>query len=193
MKHATSRALFAYWDRVRGERVAAERGDLTPGDMRHVLADAFIIGRDESRAPVVRLAGTRLCALFGRDLKGAGLASLWRPDDPDPERWLGMLGRDAVGVVAGLVGMNLDGSELPLELLLLPLRHRGRTDLRALGALSPASIPSWAGLVPLSHLETRSVRIIEPRREREGLTLPDPVAIGSARRARLVVHEGGRA
>lgn len=190
MKHATSRMLFASWDALRGERAAPERADVRPGDMRHILADTFVLGADAAEPPSFRLAGTRLNALFGRDLKGVDFARLWTVGERDEAlRLVEVCLDDTVGVVAGLVGTNENGSELPLELLLLPLRHRGRTDLRLLGALSPASVPSWAGLVPLRGLGTRSVRIIEPSGVPGGDAREDHAVL--RRRTLFVVHDGG--
>src|SRR4051794_37663355 len=69
MKHAASRMLYAYWDGARGERAAPERSEIEPGAIRHILADTFIqIGAHG--AAEFRLAGTRLCAPFGRELRG---------------------------------------------------------------------------------------------------------------------------
>lgn len=187
MKHATTRILFAYWDSLRGERAAPERGDIRPGGMRHVLSDAFILSNEADT--VFRLAGARICALFGRDLAGLPFRALWCPGDMgDVERLLGPVLEDTTGVVAGTVGANVNGSELSLELLLLPLRHGGRTDTRVLGALSPATIPSWAGLVPLVELRIRSVRTIETNPAGEG---PPEIGALAERRNHFVVHDGG--
>lgn len=194
MKHATSRMLFAYWDALRGERAAPDRGDVEPGELRHILADTFILSREADHRPRFRLAGTRIAALFGRDLKGTAFARLWGAQETsDCERLVDLVTGDGVGVLAGLVGTNENGSELPIELLLLPLRHRGRTDLRLIGVASPASVPSWAGLVPLARLTTRSVRIIEPLREAERHSADETGAFAASRRRLLVVHEGGLA
>lgn len=188
MKHATTRILFAYWDRLRGERATPERADVQPGGMRHVLGDAFILSNED--AVSFRLAGSRICALFGRDLAGSSFERLWDPADAiEAGRLTQLVIEDTVGAVIGILGVNVNGSELAMEMLLLPLRHGGRTDRRLLGALSPSTIPSWAGLVPLSALQVRSVRMIETR--------VDYGMVGQAggvmadRRSQLVVHDGG--
>lgn len=186
MKHATSRILFAYWDSLRGERAAPDRSDVQPGGMRHVLSDTFILAND--REPRFRLAGSRICALFGRDIAGASFRNLWQSvDTAEADRIAETVLRDTSGVVAGALGVNANGSEIALELLLLPLRHGRRTDRRMLGALSPATIPSWAGLVPLMELRLRTVRTIETRASADissNLPMPD-------RRHPFVLHEGG--
>src|SRR5215469_2101579 len=69
MKHAACRELYAYWDERRGKRPAPERAEIEPGAIRHVLSDALILGLDAGTGHPFRLAGTRMCALFGRELK----------------------------------------------------------------------------------------------------------------------------
>ncbi len=43
MKHAASRALHAYWDRLRGTRAAPDRADLDPGAIRSLLGDVYLL------------------------------------------------------------------------------------------------------------------------------------------------------
>ena len=73
MKHAASRQLYAYWEERRGRRAAPERAEIEPGAIRGALSDAFILSLDAARGHPVRLAGTRVCALFDRELRGVGL------------------------------------------------------------------------------------------------------------------------
>ena len=61
MKHATSRLLFAYWDGLRGDRAAPERSQIEPGQIRHILADTFILAIEPDGQAEFRLAGTRAC------------------------------------------------------------------------------------------------------------------------------------
>lgn len=192
MKHATSRMLFAYWDQMRGERAAPERADIVPGAIRHILADTFILGVEREAEAVFRLAGTRCCALFGRDLKDAPLGSLWpAPRQPEIQRHVDIVVAETAGLVAGLVGTAENGWTVDLELLLLPLRHRGNPGARALGALSPVRQPSWIGLIPIVSLETRSLRVVNSARDRRS-TLPQPRETPALRRERFIVHDGGR-
>jgi hypothetical protein len=69
MRHFASRQLFAHWNEQRGVRAVPERGDIEPGAMRNCAGDIFIVGFDAGEVPRFRLAGTRVCALFGRELK----------------------------------------------------------------------------------------------------------------------------
>lgn len=204
MKHPTSRQLHAYWDRLRGERAAPERSEIEPGEIRNLLADSFILETDPARrVNTVRLAGTRLCALFGRELRGHAFIDLWGdalpPSPTDPWRLVETVACDTVGIVAGLTGVTARDESIDLELLLLPLRHRGKTQARILGSLSPHCIPSWLGTRPILRVEAVSLRVLEvasaePTAVRsfvEGLPEPanDPRPV---RFGHLLVHEGGR-
>lgn len=211
MKHPTSRLLHAYWDRLRGERAAPERSEIEPGEIRTLLADSMILEIDAaSRAATVRLAGTRVCALYGRELKGAPFAGLWGGPDAEPpgagtrdaevRGLVETVSGDTAGIVSGLTGFTERDEAVELELLLLPLRHRGKTQARMLGALSPALIPSWLGHRPIVRLETKSQRVLgrafaESRQAEAGdpaLPVPanDPLP---ARHGHLLVHKGGLA
>ena len=70
MKHATTREVFAYWDNCRGDRLAPERSDIEPGAIRASCATHSCSTFDHEAGHPFRLAGTRLCALMGCELKG---------------------------------------------------------------------------------------------------------------------------
>ena len=154
MKNATTRALHAYWDRLRAGRAAPERGDLDPGAIRTLLGDVFLLEMDGQARHTVRLAGTRICTLLGHEWKG-------RPFDgpfPDGDRreihkLLDGVCAAAAPVVAGVTGETADGRQIDLELLMLPLRHRGRTHARlrhqSLGPIAPR--PPSPSLPPATH------------------------------------------
>lgn len=184
--------LFAYWDGLRGERAAPERGEIEPGAIRHILADTFVLGTDGPDGATFRLAGTRCCALFGRELKGTAIGLLW-PDSKrqEAERQVEIVVSETAGLVVGLRGLAANGWTIDLELLLLPLRHRGRTRARAIGAVSPVRVPSWVGLIPVVSLETTSLRIVNAARDQRASSMVRESA--TERRSRFVVHEGGLA
>ena len=163
MKNPSTRLVFDYWDTLRGERSAPERGEIEPGALRHALADTFVL-ENEPIGPVFRLAGTRLCALFGRELRGRAFAALW-PDveaQGDMRRLVQTVMDETAGAVAGLTAQTENGASVHLELLLLPLRYRGRTHARVLGALSPATAPDWLGLDTLDSMRMISLRMLWP-------------------------------
>lgn len=189
MKNPSTRLVFDYWDTLRGERSAPERGEIEPGALRHALADTFVL-ENEPIGPVFRLAGTRLCALFGSELRSRPFAALW-PDveaQGDMRRLVQTVMDETAGAVAGLAAETQSGASVHLELLLLPLRYRGRTHARVLGALSPALTPDWLGLDMLDSMRMISLRMIWPDAQARR---PVEAAIPEAR-PKLMLLPGGR-
>ena len=80
MKHPSSRGFFAYWDAQRGDARAPDRSDIEPGAVRELLGDIFVLSYDNEAAYPFRVAGTRVSALLGRDLKDTGFSTLFAPD-----------------------------------------------------------------------------------------------------------------
>ena len=192
MKHATTRMIFSYWDELRGERSAPERGEIEPGAIRHVLADTFILEVGPERAATIRLAGTRICAFFGRELRGEPFSGLWQAEAAnDVRRAVDAVVEETAGCVAGLSAATDEGASVDFEMVLLPLRHRGKPHARILGALSPAAVPPWIGLYPIRHLTTLSLRVLWPSGQAR-LVRGDHDGSAVARRRRFVIHAGGR-
>jgi hypothetical protein len=161
MKHPSVRELFDYWNERRGTRLAPERVDIEPGAIRRVLADTFILSC-EPRHPF-RIAGTRVCALFARELKGTGFLDLWSAASRHDLRTLLAIATDeTVGVVASAVATGPAAAKLQLELLLLPLSQRGPGTARLLGALAPSAPQPWLGTHVLSALTLGTHRYVGP-------------------------------
>ena len=70
MKHPSSSAYFAYWNEKRAGARAPDRSELEPGAVRDLLGDIFVLSYDPDGGYPFRVAGTRVCALTGSDLKG---------------------------------------------------------------------------------------------------------------------------
>jgi hypothetical protein len=194
MKHAATRELYAYWDRLRAGRSAPDRSDLEPGAIRTLLGDVFLLELGGIERHLVRLAGTRICTLLGRELKDRPFAESFAPDEwHDLYALLDGVAETAVPAVAGVVGETADGRALDLELLVLPLKHRGRTHARLLGSLVSSEWPYWAGTSPLVRFRLVSIRYLrtESRTSGDEIDLVSPPvrpAVGPLR-----VLPGGRA
>ena len=146
MKHAASQELYAYWEQRRGGRPAPERADIEPGAIRQALSDTFILElADAAHGHSFRLAGTRVCALFGRELKGKSFVNLWATGSRQAISDLLTISSDeSVGTVAGVTAENVFGEPLDLELLLLPLGIRRPSLARTIGILAPLNPPGMA-------------------------------------------------
>lgn len=189
MKHGSSRELFEHWQRLRGARLAPERADIDPGAMRKALGDAFLLGLELGQDPTFRLAGTRVCALFGRELKGESFVELWHEEArPLVRDLLAMVAEDVVGVIAGAGGHSREGLRTDVEILLLPLRYRGRTQARMIGTLAPLDPPFWIGSDRVCLLRLGVWRQVGAATDLNRL----PALIPGPRRPRFTVHEGGR-
>lgn len=210
MKQNGSIDLFHYWNRLRDGRPAPKRTEIEPADIKSLLADTFILERDIRGEAVFRLAGTRLCAVYGRELKGFSFPSLWREKD---QRLIARLAHGVFQaksvVVVTFEGFSRNGRSLSFELLLLPLDD-GADNSRSLGVVAPLEKPFWLGADPIIDALIESVRVVDPDREplflnnRPAVTVPSlapsdgtisqTASLGGARRIRhLVVLPGGRA
>jgi hypothetical protein len=189
MRHAANRELFSYWNELRGDRATPERNDVNPSAIRGVLADTFILEVDPDRLFPVRLSGTRFNALFDGEQKGRCFASLWPHRHwTEMRRILAIVLDGGEAVVVGVGANTLVNDPLDLELLLLPLRHHGKTHARMLGCLSPARVPVWLGLLPITDLQVISFRIIESARTTAGLNSGRNI---TNRHGHLIVYDGG--
>lgn len=195
MKHVSSRLLFDYWNEQRADQLTPERGDIEPGPIRGALSDTFILSFNPLTGHTFRLAGTRVCALFGHEVKGQSFIDLW---DKPKRRTLLDLSRivadESVGLVCGALGWTGEGYSVELELLLLPLRLRGRTHVRMIGVLAPLTVPYWLGSSPIVTIALGAHRFVGSRADSLPtpiLTIPDEVM--ARVRHGLVVYDGGQA
>jgi hypothetical protein len=183
MKHPANREFYAYWDKKRAGAAAPERSDLEPEHVRHLLGDIFVLSYDASTGYPFRVAGTRMCALLGRDLKGQSFTSLFRQDDREEmQDILGVVAEETLATVAGLTTQAADGTRVHLELLLLPFSARSHTPVSLTGLLAPLdpveglhaygdlndfSLTSWRHL----HPEKRGPRALRKWSLIRGLTV----------------------
>ena len=192
MKHPSTRALYAYWNEKRGSRAAPDRADIDPAAIRHALGDTFMLATDFVDQLRFRLAGTRVCALFCREIKGEAFAELWSEHSRDKiEAVMSIVDTETLGAVAGVTGRTADGTETDLEILLLPLAHVGHSRIRAMGVLVPVVPPYWLAEKPVVELELGTLRHIGPEQEGVGTT-QFPTREAGRRRHKFVVYSGGR-
>jgi hypothetical protein len=188
MKHPSSRILYAYWDTLRAGRAAPERGELDPGAIRAILGDVMILEGGGPLRYAVRLAGTRICSLMGREMRKRAFVEAFAPGDwPELYALLDATVASAAPTVANVIGETEDRRLLGLELLLLPLRHHGRTETRLLCSLAAHTRPYWATLMPLARLRLGSARF-----ENLDATADMPAFGGSRVASNFRVLQGGR-
>ena len=190
MKHPSNRELFDYWNKRRGDRLAPERADIEPAAIRQVLGDTFVLERERHRNHLFRLAGTRLCALFGRELKGESFVKLWQRSGQTAIREL-------IAVVhggKGRRGCQRDRARPPTtrcrrsiwkccccRCLLVSAARRACS-----GALAPMAAPYWLGAKAIGPLTLGMFRHIGAgarTRRRAALQRRRPAGSGMASRS----------
>ncbi len=195
MRQKATRELYSYWNALRRHRAAPDRAEIDPAEIRSILSNTFMIEADQDGLYPLRLSGARLNALWIQELKGRSFLDLWGEDRANMEAVLLTVMDGAAPVVAGVQAAPAGRPPLDLEMLLLPLRHHGRTHARILGALTAARAPEWLGLLPVERLELRSIRIMTGSDARVDLPLmgrgPGVPERRLASRAQLKVIRGG--
>ena len=96
MKHPSSREFYAYWDQKRGDARAPDRSEIEPGAVRELLGDIFVLSYDSAAGYPFRVAGTRVCALLGCDLKDRSFSALFAADGR----------REIEDIISGGIGRN---------------------------------------------------------------------------------------
>jgi hypothetical protein len=138
MKHPSSREFFAYWDGKRGDTRAPDRGAIEPGALRELLGDIFVLSCDIRAGFPFRVAGTRVCALFGRDMKDKSFSALFAAESRhEIEEIAATVGDEMLPAIAGVSASSKHGATIHFELLLLPFNKRAHTPISLTGSLAP--------------------------------------------------------
>src|ERR1700754_2292872 len=138
MKHPSSREFFAYWDEKRGGARAPDRSDIEPNAVRELLGDIFVLAYDNAAGFPFRVAGTRVCALLGGDLKDRPFSEMFAPDGRrEIEDIIAVVAEEMLAAVAGITAIAEDGRTSHLELLLLPFTVDAHAPLSLTGLLIP--------------------------------------------------------
>ena len=200
MRHKTSKKIFTYWQNLRGTRIAPERTEIEPSDIRDILGDTFILEVDQLyRTISFRLAGTKLCSSYGRELKSVGYLGLW--DECDNLKIFDAVKQVyeyAKPVVIAHIAETENKQFLEYETLLLPLLNGTSKTVRILGTAAPSENPIWVGIDPVINNRIKSVRTVSLENLMEAPALsPDLPAISNEpqnvprRVGHLTIFEGG--
>jgi hypothetical protein len=170
MKHLSNQQFYAYWDKQRGEARAPDRSDIDPDAVRELLGDIFVLGCDTPGHHPFRVAGTRLCALLGRDLKDRSFTELFAAGARrEIEDIIAGVTEDMLAAIIGVTATSAKG-KVPLELLLLPFNGRAHAPLSLTGQIVPLedghsalrdfTVTSWRylGHRPAERLVPRAIR-----------------------------------
>jgi len=134
MQKNTNVVLYTYWDRVRAGKPFALRSAINPGDIRSALPFVFILERVESQI-LFRLAGTHLCTVFQRELRGHPFSSIWADNSAAKAEALAfhLMDTSCPISIGGKIALEGDANS-PVTILLLPVSQDGKTCSRLIGA-----------------------------------------------------------
>jgi hypothetical protein len=146
MKQRTVQSLYAYWNDLRAGRIAPQRLEIEPARIGALLPETFMLERVGPAAFNFRLAGTRLCEIFGTELRGADMLAGWSPSD----RAAITADLKTTCETGAVTLLTVEASADPihrvqLEVILLPLMHSTNRLERIIGAMSPLTAPHWLG------------------------------------------------
>jgi len=161
MRLPVTRDLYDYWGRLKGERTAPDRAEIDPVAIRHILPDIFIIEVDPERRLPLRLCGARVNALWQREQKGRLFLGWWTAQRQEAVAEAIRRVIDAETPLVAQARTALGASEF--ELLLLPLRHFGKSCSRVMGSLAPAQRLDWVGIRPVGPLDLVAARMLEDK------------------------------
>jgi hypothetical protein len=106
--------------------------------VRELLGDIFVLSYDNEAGYPFRVAGTRVCALLGRDLKDTSFSALFTPESRrEIEHIISYVAEEMLAAIAGITATSQDGTTAHLELLLLPFNHRAHAPISLTGLLAP--------------------------------------------------------
>ena len=159
--------LFMYWNRIRGDRKAPFRKEVEPSDIRNILPHAFILQNNDIDEISFRLAGTKLCAMFGRELRGDWFGSVFQASDAKLiSRLVESCRRDELVVSLSLIGSTPQNPKMPFDMVLLPLARESGFGL-VLGCMQSNTNSHWLRPDFIQTLRVTSLRIVDPNREQK--------------------------
>jgi hypothetical protein len=121
LKHDTSLALYAYWERCRRTSGIRASG-IRAAELAAILPSLFLLDLPPSGSFRFRFCGAALATRYGRDLCEEGFLPLWNADDRTTlEPNLRFIAARSAGLVAGIMAETVGGGFTAFEMLLLPL------------------------------------------------------------------------
>ena len=168
MKHTNTRALFEYWNRLRGQDNAPRREAIDPGDIKWMLPGMFFLEYKGKEKFPFSLAGTELCDHYDAELRGMNMCDFWAGQDRISFAHVlqSVIEESAVGVIGFCAHTNQQGS-CNMELLVMPVKSPARKPPRVLGCIAAFNKPVWEGndAEKITSQKISSLRMMWPAKE----------------------------
>lgn len=162
MLHPGSRQLFRYWETLRAEKPFPRREDVDFGAIKAVVPDLVVIERDHLRSSFrFRLAGSRVCALFAKNLTSTDVFAGWDHFETDVIRRHLEIALTRFQPAVIRMRLTTDrAQQLAAELLVLPVQMQGSERVQLIGGLFPFRPAAGLGHVAILLRELVSARVI---------------------------------
>jgi hypothetical protein len=189
--HPRIGAFLEQWTLAKGRHRMPAQNDIPLSGLAPLLPSTLLF-EAQGGSFIIRMAGTAVCAQFGRELANLPFESLWSSrDSEDAVRLMVGLARDASPTLVGVTVTKRGHGRHAAELLLAPLRNGHGEPQRVLGCYTSADDFMIEG-DQVDTLSIASVRVIDPARVTPGLAgagLPaNDIAL---RRGHLVLLKNG--
>lgn len=191
--HPGSRALFRHWETIRAERAAPERDDFDLTRIHAILPDLFVLERDHLRQTFrFRLAGTRVCRLYRREMTRTDALVGW--DQFERDTLFRLFNTTVASRQPCVLRLRLHSNMnhvIGVEMLCLPVVARDRSHIQIIGGLFAFRDSENLGYDRISTMELTGARTIWTEHAEGGLPLR-PRTEGLRPRRPFTVIAGGR-
>ena len=134
MHQSPSRTLLEHWNEIRVGQEFALREDIRPQKLGKALPLILVIVRDGTDFRF-RLAGTSICAFFGRELRDEAFSAFWQDESAGLANAAALQALEQRSPICFHLAMETHGSSVAASLLLLPLATNQGLPDRLIGAL----------------------------------------------------------
>lgn len=201
MKSDAAKILFAYWNKIRGSRVAPQRFEVEPVNIAGILPETFILEYGSPKSVHFRLAGTSICDIFAKEFRGQSIYGLWdNADRVAVEDAIVSLANTGSVAVISAKAVTKSEKEFSAEITMMPLLHSANEINRIIGTITmaPTDLNWETRLDPVQSLHITDSEQLWPDGRPHNLLsktaraplLPPKIVTSNNRRFR--VFEGGR-
>lgn len=176
MLNTATQEIFNYWNGLRGTRPAPLRSEIDPSALRRFLPHLFIVNATITDTPTFALAGTRICELLDRELRGLDYASMWLGTGDDTPT--AILNHVLFYERPALLDIRLPhaGEDYAHDLLLMPMRSQGYRSDRVLGALIARETQLPFTALPVRGLAFESWGFVKPDGTRPSISVDSHIS-----------------
>ena len=159
MQKTTCEILYSYWTSLRSDQNVPRRIDIQPTQIRTILPRTLLVEAVSSEILTIRLAGTRLCELFGQELRDQDFLAFWPASDRLLlQHQLDVSVSNATGVRICAQVWTRDSASVMSELILLPLADNRGQVTRWIGAWNIDFHQPWHSMDHITSFKLRSCK-----------------------------------